>query len=163
MDIVVVDLKKDINELVDVANKAFLKTSDSDLTDWFSFPEMIKGINQNIGLCLKAVDKNKIIGMIYAQQESPVNGKESQEKWVIVITAVDPSESNKGTGSKLLEKLENILRERKIKKLFVYTNKDDQQVINFYKQNNYEDAGWIKDYQYGEGNSAVFLLKYLQN
>lgn len=45
--------------------------------------------------------------------------------------------------------------------MFVYTNKDDEQVINFYKKNNYEDAGYIKDYQYGKNNSAAFLLKYL--
>lgn len=163
MKITLVNLEKDIDELMSVANKAFSSTPDSDLTDWFSFEEMIKNINQNVGLCLKAVgDKNKILGMIYGQQESLVNGKEGQEKWVIVITAVDPGKSNKGIGSELLEELENNLRQRKIKKLFVYTNKGDEKVVNFYKQNGYEDAGWVRDYQYGLGNSAVFLLKYLQ-
>ena len=47
------------------------------------------------------------------------------------------------------------------KKLFVFTNKEDERVINFYKKNGFSDAGWIKDYQYGQNNSAVFLLKYL--
>lgn len=162
MNIITVDLKKDIDGLINIANKAFSATSDSDLLDWFSFPEMIRAIDQNIGLCLKAVNENnEIIGMIYAQQESVINGKEGQEKWVIVITAIDPNETDKGIGSKLLEELENTLRQRKIKKLFVYTNKDDQRVISFYQKNGYEDAGWIRDYQYGQGNSAIFLLKYL--
>lgn len=161
MNITVVDLEKDINELISVANKAFLTTPDADLSNWFSFEEMKKMINQNTGLCLKAVDDNKILGMIYAQQESLINGKEGKEKWVIVITAVNPKNSEQGIGSNLLKELENVLNNRGIKKLFVYTNKDDTQVINFYKQNDYEDAGWIKDYQYGQGNSAVFLLKYL--
>ncbi len=164
MDIIIADIEKDIKDLINVATKAFCATPDSDLSDWFSFSEMEKMINQNTGLCLKAVgDENQIIGMIYAQQESLINGKEGQEKWVIVITAVDPSETGKGIGSKLLEELENSLRQRKIKKIFVYTNKGDEKVVNFYKQNDYEDAGWIKDYQYGQGNSAVFLLKYLQD
>jgi len=163
MEITVIDVSKDILELKNLVNKSFASTPDSDLSDWFSFEEMIKNINQNIGLCLKAVDNNQIVGMIYAQQESLINGKEGKEKWVIVITAVDPENSGQGVGSSLLEKLEDILREKKIKKLFVYTNKTDERVIDFYRQNNYQDAGWIKDYQYGENNSAVFLLKYLQN
>jgi len=161
MNITIVDLEKDINELISVTNKAFWATPDADLSNWFSFEEMKKMIDQNTGLCLKAVDNNKILGMIYAQQESLINGKEGKEKWVIVITAVDPENSGLGIGSNLLKELEKILNDRKIKKLFVYTNKDDTQVINFYKQNDYEDAGWINDYQYGQGNSAVFLLKYL--
>ncbi len=45
--------------------------------------------------------------------------------------------------------------------MFIFTNKDDDQVVNFYKKCGYKDAGWIKDYQYGKGNSAVFLLKHL--
>jgi ribosomal protein S18 acetylase RimI-like enzyme len=164
MNIGIADLEKDIDEIINITNKAFFRTPDADLSNWFSFSEMKKMVDQNTGLCLKAIDENnKIIGMICAQQESLINGKEGKEKWVIVITAVDPNESGKGTGSKLLEKLEEILKKREIKKLFVYTNKEDEKVINFYKQNNYEDAGWIKDYQYGQRNSAIFLLKYLQN
>ncbi len=45
--------------------------------------------------------------------------------------------------------------------MFTFTNKEDERVINFYRKNGYEDAGWVKDYQYGKNNSAVFLLKYL--
>ena len=45
--------------------------------------------------------------------------------------------------------------------MFTYTNKTDEKVINFYRKNGYEDAGWIKDYQYGKDNSAAFLLKSL--
>ena len=45
--------------------------------------------------------------------------------------------------------------------MFVFTNKEDKKVINFYKKNGYKDAGWVKDYQYGKNNSAIFLLKYI--
>lgn len=99
--------------------------------------------------------------MTFAQQESPVNGQESKEKWVIVIAAVTPEYTRQGVGSALLKALEEYVARTGANKLFVFTNNDDEQVISFYHHNNYEDAGWIKDYQYGRGNSAVWLLKYL--
>jgi len=99
--------------------------------------------------------------MIYAQQENPINGKEGLDKWVIVIAAVKAGVTGSGIGSGLLKTMEEHAREQKASKMFVYTNKDDDKVIHFYQKNGYEDAGWIRDYQYGRGNSAVFLLKYL--
>jgi len=162
MNIAIADPTKDIEELTIVAQKAFLVTPDSDLSNWFSFHEMVNTINENHGLCLKAIsDNGSIVGMTYAQQESLINGKEGKEKWVIVIVAVDPNNSGQGIGSLLLKELEKIVSQRGVTKMFVYTNKGDDKVINFYKKNNYEDAGWIRDYQYGKGNSAVFLLKHL--
>jgi ribosomal protein S18 acetylase RimI-like enzyme len=80
---------------------------------------------------------------------------------VIVLLGVDPKFIGKGIGSFLLKELEKELKDRKIKKLFTFTNKSDEEVIHFYRKNGFHDAGWIKDYQYGKDNSAVFLLKYL--
>lgn len=157
-----IDIALELDDIKGVANQAFSTTPDGSLEDWFSFGEMVKTINENRGLCLKASDDSgQIMGMIHAQQESPINGKESLEKWVIIIAAVIPEFTSKSIGSKLLQKLEEETRKRGVNKMFVFTNKDDDKVINFYRKNGYEDAGWIKDYQYGVGNSAVFLLKYI--
>lgn len=162
MDIKKANFPNDLPLIRSVAENAFSTTSDSSLEQWFSFDEMQKIISENRGICLKAVDANDtIIGMIFAQQESPINGLESKEKWVIVIAAIITSMMAKGIGSNLLNSLEVEVRKFSAKKLFVYTNKDDERVIDFYKKNGYENAGWIRDYQYGIGNSAVFLLKYL--
>lgn len=161
MTIIPIDLTQDLNGIKLIAQKAFGDTPDASLEEWFSFPEMQKAIEEGKGVCLKAVQDEKIIGMVYAQTENPINGKEGLEKWVIVIAAVDPEMEGKGIGSALLKEIENIAKTRGILKMFVYTNKDDDQVINFYKKNNYKDAGYIKDYQYGKNNSAAFLLKYL--
>ena len=161
MDILVADLNKDISDLKSVANGAFSSTPDSDLSDWFSFDQMIKTVFEGNGICLKAVKNGVIVGIIYAQQESLINGKEGSEKWVIIIAAVDPKETGQGIGSMLLKELENLTSKKSVSKMFVYTNKGDEKVINFYKKNGYQDAGWIQDYQYGKGNSAVFLIKYL--
>jgi ribosomal protein S18 acetylase RimI-like enzyme len=153
----------DIEEIKAVAEKAFSSTSDSRLDDWFSFSEMRKAIKEQTGACIKILLDNKIAGVVYAEQESPINGKEGKEKWVIVLTAVEPSQSGKGVGTRLLNAIEEVAINYGALKMFVYTNKGDDQVVNFYKKNGYVDAGSIKDYQYGRNNSAVFLLKHLTN
>ena len=163
MQVIPIDIDNDLEAVQAVATKAFGDTPDSSLDQWFSFTEMIKAIREDRGLCLKAItDDGKIVGMLYAQAENPINGNEGKEKWVIVIAAVNPEEEGKGIGSALLREIEKQALERHVVKMFVYTNKDDEGVISFYKKNNYEDAGYIRDYQYGKNNSAVFLLKYLQ-
>lgn len=152
----------DLAAIKTVAQKAFSNTSDAKLEEWFSFPEMDKAIQAGRGVCLEVLSDNEAVqGFIYAQQESIINGKEGLEKWVIVIAAVDPVFAGKGAGSLLLKEIEEQAANKGARKIFVYTNKDDDKVINFYKKNGYGDAGWVKDYQYGKGNSAVFLIKHL--
>lgn len=152
----------DLHVIQTIAKQGFSSTPDAVLGQWFSFTEMEKNIEQGRGACIKAVDDNgTVVGMTYAQQENPINGKEGLEKWVIVITAVLPSVVGKGVGTGLLKAIEEYAKHHSATKMFVYTNKDDEKVIHFYKKNGYENAGWIKDYQYGKDNSAIFLLKYL--
>ena len=161
MQILVVEKTDQIKHARQVAEKAFSQGPDSSLDEWFSFKEMSQAISSDRGICLLAIEKGEALGMIYAQPESPINGKEGLEKWVISIIAVIPSSTGKGIGSELLRVLEVKVKEKNVQKMFVYTNKGDDRVVNFYYKNGYEDAGRIKDYQYGENNSAVFLLKYL--
>jgi len=151
-------------EIVELVSKsAFSATPDASLGEWLSFPYMKEMIKQKRGYGLKALDNSgKVAGVIYAQQENPINGKEGEEKWVIIIAGVDPRFTGQGVGSLLLADLEKLAKEKNVTKLFTFTNKEDEQVINFYRKNGYEDAGWVKDYQYGSGNSAVFLLKHLK-
>ncbi len=162
MNISVATFPDDLVVVQSVAEQAFSTTPDSSLDEWFSFTQMVEYVNEGRGICLKAVNDYKAAGMIYAQQESPINGKEGLEKWVIVIAAVSLEATGSGIGAQLLKEIETQVKERGATKMFVYTNKDDERVVHFYRKNGYEDAGWIKDYQYGKGNSAVFLLKYLE-
>jgi len=162
MRIVAVEIPRDLLEIERVARVAFSATTDSSLSEWFSFPYMEKMISESRGLCLKAVGEDgNVAGIMYAQQESPINGKEGEEKWVVIIAGVDPKYAGQGVGSLLLKVLEAQARSKGAKKMFVFTNKNDDKVISFYHKNGYEDAGSVKDYQYGSENSAVFLLKYL--
>lgn len=162
MNIKLATTKQDLNLVESVITKAFSSTPDSDLNDWLSFSYMHARIKEGSGRCLLMIDSNSSpIGAIYAQAENLINGKEGSEKWVIIALGVDPKHTGKGVGTSLITELENVLRNNNVKKLFTFTNKDDAEVINFYLKNGYSDAGWVKDYQYGENNSAVFLLKYL--
>ena len=87
--------------------------------------------------------------------------REGLEKWVIVLAAVDPAWAAQGVGTRLLDELEFLVAARGGRKLFVYTNAGDDRVIRFYQRCGYSDAGWVRDYQHGTANSAVFLLKHL--
>lgn len=154
--------KENISQARLVAEKAFSDGSDANLDNWFSFEEMQRMIDAVRGTCLLSHDEDgNATGMIYAQQENPINGMEGREKWVVVMLAVDPAQTGTGIGSQLLQHIEKVAKGHDARKMFVYTNKDDEQVIHFYKKNGYTDAGWIKEYQYGKDNSAVFLLKWL--
>ncbi len=153
---------QDVREVELVTRDAFSETDDASLAEWLSFGEMENVINKGDGICLKAVDDTgRILGVIYAEQERPSNGNEGVEKWVIILAAVLREESGKKIGSQLLSEIEKIVRDSDGVKMFVFTNEGDERVICFYKKNGYKDAGRIQDYQYGKGNSAVFLLKYL--
>lgn len=156
-------LKSDnqMSELRSIAERAFGKTSDANISEWFSFDEMAAQIRANRGACVVILNNGRTIGFVYTQQESPINGLEGEEKWVIVIMAIEPEFAGQGAGSLLLEATEQIARGRSATKMFVYTNEDDEKVIHFYAKNGYQNAGRINDYQYGYGNSAVFLLKHL--
>lgn len=162
MQYTTITLPDDLDAVRQVAEASFSVTPDSSLEEWFSFEEMVKMIDQGRGACITARnDEGEIVGMIYAQQENPINGKEGLEKWVVVIAAVDPGLTGGGVGSGLLQAMEKHALSQGATKMFVYTNKDDEKVVHFYHKNGYQDAGWIRDYQYGQDNSAVFLLKYL--
>jgi ribosomal protein S18 acetylase RimI-like enzyme len=154
--------EENIDSARQLIEKAFGAGPDANIGEWFSFEEMAKAIEAGRGACLQAKDEKGIIrGLLYAQPESPINGREGMDKWVVVMAAVDPDYSGKGIGQNLLTDMESHAAQKGATKMFVYTNEDDERVINFYRQNGYEDAGRIKDYQYGSGNSAAFLLKYL--
>ena len=154
-----IDVEGDLPLVEQVVKKAFEETPDSDTSDWFSFDEMKKSILDGRGVCLKVVADGEMLGVVHAQQENPINGREGVEKWVVTSMAVVPEMTGKGLGSKLMIELEKTLKNKGVKKVFVHTNLGDDRVINFYKKNGYKDAGQIKDYYYD--GSAVFLIKYL--
>jgi len=160
MQIQRINLDTDLPLVQDVIQRSFSQTSDSNIDDWFSINEMVNSIQSKRGICLKALDGKEIVGIIHAQTENPINGREGKEKWIITNISVIPNKTRKGVGTSLLQKLEEEAILHNVLKMFVHTNLGDNKVIHFYKKNGYEDAGKIKDYYYN--GSAVFLIKYLR-
>ena len=160
METVPIDLKKNLQEIEQVVKKGFSDTPDSNLSDWFSFPEMILSIKNGSGVCLKCIQNGEMIGMVHAMEENPINGREGREKWVITCMAVIPENKGKGVGTKLLSAIEAEAKKYGAIKLFVHTNKDDERVIRFYHNNGYKTVGFVDDYYYD--GSAIFLLKHLK-
>lgn len=160
MQIIPIDLDKDLVQVEKVTKLAFSSTPDSNLDDWFSMDELRKSIIEGRGICLKAVDSSgEMIGTVHAMQENPINGQEGIEKWVIANLAVIPTSTSKGVGGQLLQAIEKAASNEQVKKMFVHTNLDDERVIHFYEKRGYEKAGKIKDYYYA--GSAIFLLKQI--
>ena len=159
MQIERINLDTDLPLVQDVIQRSFSQTPDSNIDDWFSINEMVNSIQSKCGICLKATNGNGIIGIIHAQTENPINGREGKEKWAITNISVIPGETGKGVGSQLLRKIEEEVGILNVIKMFVHTNEGDDKVIHFYKKNGYQDAGSIRDYYYD--GSAVFLIKYL--
>ena len=162
MNILKTELKEDFEELYLLVKDSFADGEDGVLEEWLSFDYMKFMIEEKRGLCVKIVtDEGESIGMVYGQQENPVNGREGVSKWVVVVMCIHPECTGGGVGGRLLAAFEKELKFLKVEKIFTYTNHDDEQVINFYRKNGYRDAGVVKNYQYGKDNSAAFLVKYL--
>lgn len=155
-------LPQDSNTIKDVIQASFSETPDAKIDQWLSFSYMEQMINQNRALGFVAnISADIVTGMIYTQQENPVNGIEGEEKWVISVLAVLPEYTSKGLGSRLIREVEKTLKDKNVKKLFTFTNEKDEKVIHFYEKNGFTKAGIIKNYQYGVENNACFLMKYL--
>jgi ribosomal protein S18 acetylase RimI-like enzyme len=122
---------------------------------------MVKNLQMGRSACFFAVENNKISALVYAQTESPINGKEGTEKWILNLLAVLPECQGRGIGKKLVTKVEEIAKKKGAKKIFVTTNELDRPVQLFYERLGYKFAGRVQDYQYGLNNSALFFLKQL--
>lgn len=151
-----------LRPIVTITEKAFSASADADISKWLDFDEIARLVSEGRGVCMRALgEEGEVVGAVYAQQESPVNGEEGREKWVVIILSVDPGLSNQGIGSQLMLSVEEEVLSRGAKKMFIYTNETDESVIRFYHKCGYQNAGRVQDYQFGKENSAVFLLKYL--
>jgi len=141
--------------------KSFKGSEDAHMENWFSYDEMLANIGTGRGVCLFASDNGVICASVYAQTENPINGREGTEKWIINLLAVLPEYEGRGVGTKLIYAIEEHARNKGAIKIFVTTNEPDRPVQLFYMGRGYNFAGRVEDYQYGEGNTAMFFMKYL--
>lgn len=70
--------------------------------------------------------------------------------------AISPNFQRQGHGTKMLENLENICRNKKVRMLCVFT--DNDKALNFYNKNGFQVCGKIENY-YPENKSRIWLYK----
>ncbi len=86
--------------------------------------DVLSDIRNNIVLVLK--QKDKIVGTLRLVAE---NNKMYLKKF-----AISPDYQNRGFGSQLFVKAEEITKNRNMEEIYLYSSTEDQQLVTFYKE-----------------------------
>ena len=116
----------------------------------YSLAPGIKPLNPNYYVL---VLDNEIIGIsgLYYDYEDP-----KDVMWMDYF-AVKPEAQRQGYGTKMLQNLENICKNKKVRMLCVFTDK--KEALKFYKKNGFKICGKIEDY-YGK-KPRIWMHKLL--
>lgn len=119
----------------------------------YSLAKGIKPLNPNYYVLLH---DNKIIGIsgLYYDYEDPID-----IMWMDYF-AISPKFQRRGYGTKMLENLEKICKQKKVRMLCVFTDKAG--ALKFYKKNGFKICGKIKNY-YPKNKAKTWLHKPLNN
>jgi ribosomal protein S18 acetylase RimI-like enzyme len=137
-DIVIEKPKREnYKEIADISNRAdepFLKLYNEEITKEIGFATeteeaLIDGEKTREYLCLKVGDK--VISFTSFRLKNP------QTIWVSHI-CTDPDFQGKGYGAKLMQKIEEIAKERGAKVVVLETERQADWAVNFYLKNNYK-------------------------
>jgi ribosomal protein S18 acetylase RimI-like enzyme len=93
-------------------------------------------ILKNPDICIAATENNKIIGTILAGYDGHTT--------TLYRVAVHKEFQGKGIGSQMLKEMENRLKEKNIKKVFLKVHCSNTKVIDFYKNNEYKEMDYAK-------------------
>jgi len=129
--------RDDYSQIADISNRAdeeFLKFYSKEQAKEIGFgtetaEDLMEGEKTREYLCLK-VD-NKIISFVSFRLKNP------QTIWVSHI-CTDPNFQKKGYGAKLMQRVEEIAKERNAKVVVLETESRAEWAVNFYLKNNYK-------------------------
>ncbi len=148
------------DRFTEIIQRAFSVTDDADLAEWYSFEEAQRSLDSKKATAFKAtLNKDLVIGVVHAQPESFIFGREGRNKLQITNIGVLPQYQRRGVGGKLLGAVEKVARQKQIPKVIVHTNPDDRRAVGFYLKYGYKPVGIIEDYYYR--GPAQFFLKFL--
>lgn len=140
MDIKSIKDKSDINKLVDLFIKVFSEPPYNETwTKELAFERLSETYENCEDFCLYIEDQGKVIGLIVCDTQTWHDGVHIFIEDVIV----DPNYRNKGIGSKLLKKLEEIAKKKNIVSIDLLSNTKSK-AIGFWKKNNYKPNGYIE-------------------
>lgn len=101
--------------------------------------EMIKKltlfVTEKMCICLGAYEKNELVGILWAYKRE----FSGELRYHINYFSIKNKSQNQGIGKKLLEKLKDIAKEKKVRIIDLNVDIDNEQAKNFYKKNNFEE------------------------
>jgi len=112
----------------------------------------------NEEMWLTCKNDNKTVGFCYAVQEQLAEGT-----WNMLAIAVHPKRQNKGFGTAMVKRLEEVLKQDGLRVLIADTSGTEafEKTRNFYKQNGYTQAATIPDF-WAEGDDKITFWKSLK-
>ncbi|MCX6720481.1 MAG: GNAT family N-acetyltransferase [Candidatus Staskawiczbacteria bacterium] len=145
--------KEDIPEALKIAleTKASCNESEARKVMEMSLAPGIHPLNPNYYVLVLEGEIIGISGLFY-DYEDP------EDVFWMDYFAVKPELQKHGYGTRMLENLVRICKEKKARMLCVFT--DNKNALKFYKKNGFKVCGKIKDY-YGKGKSRIWLSKVL--
>jgi len=105
------------------------KTIRKEISNYYSdsnFDKYFEEIKKGVGRFIVAISKNKIAGYAHVSRKN--------KEWEIMRLYMDPGILRQGIGSKLILKVENFLKTKRVNKYFVYPHTKNKYATNFYKK-----------------------------
>ncbi len=111
--------------------------------------------------CIVAKNNEKIIGFAYL---SPFRNIDGYDRTMELSIYTLPNETQKGLGSKLLDRIET-LSSNKYHTIISVITSDNENSISFHKKHNFVEIGTMKECGYLNGTylDATFMQKILYN
>ncbi|MEM2168297.1 MAG: GNAT family N-acetyltransferase [Candidatus Bathyarchaeia archaeon] len=141
--------KSDLRVLYDIEVECFREDS-------FPLHYIARFLEDPTFITLVTTLEGRIIGYIAAHVEN----FEGKRMGHIYSIAVRSEYRRRGAGSRLLEAIEEILRQSGVKVCYLEARRDNIAAINFYLKHGYRIFEVLKDY-YGAGGDGIRFLKFL--
>lgn len=114
--------------------------------DWTK--EGIEGAFKSKNIILKAEENGRLVGFLIAA--------DLVDSYNLLLVAVKEEQRGKGIASKLIEKLEELAKEKDIEKIWLEVRESNFKAIGLYQKNNYKNIYTRKKYYFDGENALIF-------
>lgn len=114
--------------------------------DWTK--EGIEGAFKSKNIILKEEGNGELVGFLIAA--------DFVDSYNLLLIAVKEEQRGKGIASKLIEKLEELAKEKGIEKIWLEVRESNFKAIGLYQKNNYKNIYTRKKYYFDGENALIF-------
>lgn len=131
----------DIDKIFEISERYF---------DWNQ--KMLKDALDNGNIFLKSEVEGQIVGLLLAD--------DLIDSYNLLLIAVKDEFKNKNIATKLIQKLENIAKNKNIEKIWLEVRENNFPAINLYLKNNFKNIYMRRNY-YKNGENAIIFEKLI--